>query len=271
MSSKVTLAVLKWPTQRALSNDEWSFILGAINNSGHGSSKDFERWWSQHFNKSLDWALLNLFRNTTAGLAWKGLHPNNSDSIELNVAHTCLEDWASSGLAELVLVSSGGKLGVQIRLANVLVAEPELALADIFWTLPSAVLSEPSAIGADPSALEPLRYTGSLAVLPPSPGPQISNADATYEAGVSFLDWRDPANTPPCALNETDPFLKMTTYFPPESEDACSQVGAGDRYPLSRSRTEDDLEDVTTDGSVTDMLNAARSFPLLKLSLTTPP
>ncbi|KAL9932641.1 hypothetical protein V8E36_008340, partial [Tilletia maclaganii] len=262
------LCILPWPERGQLSTSQWSQIFQAARTHGFRNPQAFQQWWARHFLTSLDWALLHLFRTTLAGLAWKGLHPNEPHPVELKAAHSCLADWAGIGLAELEVLAAGPKMGSRLRLAGMLMAEPHAGgaderSADVFWSAPVAaaaasLLPTPpeevssAGLGEDASSSMESPLDRALASSSTADAP-VHNQDAssssahsrsqtqsasqpnttptdgfrphallrshafdpTFDAGVAFLDWRDPGLTPPLASDD-DPFLKLTTYIPEE-------------------------------------------------------
>ncbi|CAD6908082.1 unnamed protein product [Tilletia controversa] len=295
-SGKTTiLAAFPWPAKGQLSEAQWTYLLRAAQTHGFRNPDAFQEWWERHFHASaLDRALIPLFRRTLAGLAYKGLHPNDPCSVERSVAYSCLEDWAGMGLAELVFVGSSGdgRMGARLRLASMLMdseAGLEEKSADLLWSalrpgseLPTPPLETPPvkkelegdvaplaeekpstrreevgkgddakmSISGDspflPTSDTSIRSSHgeasirNLNVRPPLPSPHAY--DPTFEAGITFLDWRDPARNPPCLLaNDEDPIVRLTTYFPADHhadvERWAAREGSEGRRPSACSST----------------------------------
>ncbi|KAE8209660.1 hypothetical protein CF327_g6384 [Tilletia walkeri] len=285
-SGKVTvLAAFPWPERGQLSEAQYAYLFHAAKKHGFRNPDAYQEWWERNYHKSsLDCALIPIFRRTLAGLAWKGLHPNESIFVELTVAYSCLEDWAGIGLAELVFVASENmRMGARLQLASMLIngeadAKLEEKSADLLWSIlrPGSELPSPpieatpqasqkveegasssiSAAKAGPSnEQEDNNNTASSSSLPKSDTtlrlgqdpaftrnkpqlPQLPSPhayDPTFEAGISFLDWRDPARTPPCLLeNDQCPIVRLTMYLPNDNNANVEQ-----RAPRKRRVTRD--------------------------------
>ncbi|KAE8231502.1 hypothetical protein CF326_g3481 [Tilletia indica] len=324
-SGKVTvLAAFPWPERGQLSEAQYAYLFHAAQKHGFRNPGAYQEWWERNYHKSsLDCALIPIFRRTLAGLAWKGLHPNESIFVELTVAYSCLEDWAGIGLAELVFVASENmRMGARLQLASMLIngeadAELEEKSADLLWSIlrPGSELPSPpieatlqasqrleegasstSAAKAGPSneqednakserslgnntasssssSLPKSDTTLNLGQdkalirnkpeLPPLPSPHAH--DPTFEAGISFLDWRDPARTPPCLL-ETDecPIVRLTMYLPNDDNANVEQKAARERR-VTRNRSFSSSTSIDASSEASDLPDSggvhARAVP----------